>query len=82
MRQNRICLPAQGKSATCLVYRLWIRRDVAPHKGHSAMPLFDLADKIIESHELLTVSTTKPLGTSEEIQMPVFMAMIFPLENR
>ena len=45
------------------------------------MPLFDLAAKIIESQESLTVSTTKPLGTGDEIQMPVFMAL-FPLENR
>ena len=64
------------------VYRLWIRRDVTPQKGHSAVPLFDLTAKIIESHESLTVSTTKPLGTSEEIRMPVFMALILPLENR
>jgi hypothetical protein len=75
-------LPAQGKSATCLVYRLWIRRDVAPHKGHSAMPFSDLTTKIIESHESLTVSITKPLGTSEEIRMPVLMVLIPPLENR
>ncbi len=46
------------------------------------MPLFDLAAKIIKSHESLTVSTTKPRGTSEEIWMPVFMALILPLENR
>jgi hypothetical protein len=45
------------------------------------MPLCDLAAKIIESYELLTVSTTKPLGTSEEIQMPVFMVLILPLEH-
>ena len=43
---------------------------------------FDLTAKIIESDESLTLSTTKPLGTSEEIRMPVLMALIPPLENR
>ena len=46
------------------------------------MPFSDLTTKIIESDESLTVSTTNPLGTSEEIRMPVFMVLIPPLENR
>jgi hypothetical protein len=74
-------LAGAGQVRTLFVYRLWIGRDVTPHKGHPAMPLFDLAAKIIESHESLTVSTTKPLGTREEIQMPVFMALILPLRT-
>jgi hypothetical protein len=64
------------------MYRLWIRRDVASHKGHWAMSVSDLTTKLIESDESLTVSTTKPLGTSEEIRKPVLMALIPPLENR
>ena len=72
--RRRISLPAQGKSATCLSYRLWIRRDLAPHNGHPAMPLTDLTDKIIESDESLTLSITNPLGTSDEIRMPARMA--------
>ncbi len=47
---------AQGKSATCLSYRLWIRRDLAPHNGHSATPPSDRTAKIIESDESLTLS--------------------------
>jgi hypothetical protein len=55
---------------------------MSPAQGACGHALFDLAAKIIESHEALTVSTTKPLGTSEEIRMPAFMAPILPLENR
>ena len=58
------------------------RCDVTPHKGHSATSALDLTTKIIESTESLTVSTTNPLGTREEIRMPVLMALIPPLENR
>lgn len=29
-REGVTCLPAHGKSATCLSYRLWIRRDLDP----------------------------------------------------
>jgi hypothetical protein len=75
-------LPAQGKSATCLSYRLWIRRDLAPHNGQSATPPSDRTAKIIESDESLTLSITNPLGTSDEIRTPVRMALIPPLENR
>jgi hypothetical protein len=75
-------LPAHGKSATCLSYRLWIRRDFAPHNGHSAMPPSDRTAKIIESDESLTLSITNPLGTSDEIRIPARMALIPPLENR
>jgi hypothetical protein len=74
--RRRICLPAHGKSATCLSYRLWIRRDLAPHNGHSAMPPSDRAAKIIESDESLTLSITNPLGTSDEIRTPARMALI------
>jgi hypothetical protein len=77
-----ICRPAQGKSATCRMYRLWIRRDTAPHNGHSASSSSDLTTRIIESDESLTVSTTNPLGTSDEIWMPVLMLLIPPFENR
>jgi hypothetical protein len=75
-------LPAQGKSATCLSYRLWIRRDLEPHNGHSAIPASDRTAKIIESDESLTLSITSPLGTSDEIRIPARMALIPPLENR
>jgi hypothetical protein len=75
-------LPAQGKSATCLPYRLWIRRDLEPHNGHSAIPASDRTAKIIESDESLTLSITSPLGTSDEIRIPARMALIPPLENR
>jgi hypothetical protein len=75
-------LPAQGKSATCLSYRLWIRRDLEPHNGHSAIPASDRTAKIIESDESLTLSITNPLGTSDEIRIPARMALIPPLENR
>jgi hypothetical protein len=64
------------------MYRLWIRRDAAPHNGHSASSSSDLTTRIIESDESLTVSTTNPLGTSDEIWMPVLMLLIPPLENR
>ena len=74
-------MPAQGKSATCLSYRLWIRRDLEPHNGHSAIPASDRTAKIIESDESLTLSITNPLGTSDEIRIPDRMA-IPPLENR
>jgi hypothetical protein len=74
-------LPAQGKSATCLSYRLWSRRDLEPHNGHSAIPASDRTAKIIESDESLTLSITNPLGTSDEIRIPDRMA-IPPLENR
>jgi hypothetical protein len=77
-----ISLPAQGKSATCLSYRLWIRRDLAPHNGHPATPPSDRTAKIIESDESLTLSITNPLGTSDEIRIPARMALIPPLENR
>ena len=80
--RRRISLPAQGKSATCLSYRLWIRRDLAPHNGHSAIPPSDRTAKIIESDESLTLSITNPLGTSDEIRIPARMALIPPLENR
>lgn len=46
------------------------------------MSVSDLTTKLIESDESLTVSTTNPLGTSEEIRMPVLMVLIPPLENR
>ncbi len=75
-------MPAQGKSATCLSYRLWIRRDLEPHNGHSAIPDSDRTAKIIESDESLTLSITSPLGTSDEIRIPARMALIPPLENR
>lgn len=75
--QTRICFPAHGKSATCLSYRLWIRRDLAPHNGHSATSLSDRTAKIIESDESLTLSITSPLGTSDEIRIPARMAL-FP----
>jgi hypothetical protein len=75
-------LPAQGKSATCLSYRLWIRCDLEPHNGHSAIPTSDRTAKIIESDESLTLSITNPLGTSDEIRIPARMALIPPLENR
>jgi hypothetical protein len=42
----------------------------------------DLTAKISESDESLTVSTTNPLGTSDETRMPVRMALIPLLENR
>ena len=74
-------MPAQGKSATCLSYRLWIRRDLEPHNGHSAIPASDRTAKIIESDESLTLSITNPLGTSDEIRIPARMALIPPLEN-
>ena len=75
-------MPAQGKSETCLSYRLWIRRDLDPHNGHSAIPASDRTAKIIESDESLTLSITSPLGTSDEIRTPARMALIPPLENR
>ena len=75
-------MPAQGKSATCLSYRLWIRCDLEPHNGHSAIPTSDRTAKIIESDESLTLSITNPLGTSDEIRIPARMALIPPLENR
>ena len=46
------------------------------------MPAFDRAAKNIESAETLTLSTTNPLGTREEIRKPIRMALIPPLENR
>jgi hypothetical protein len=46
------------------------------------MSVSDLTTNLIESDESLTVSTTNPLGTSEEIRMPVLMVLIPPLENR
>jgi len=64
------------------VYRLWIRRDTEPHDGHLTALAADRTAKIIESGESLTLSTTKPLGTSDEIRSPVRMALIPPLENR
>src|ERR1700677_5102431 len=76
MTRRRICLPAQGKSATCLSYRLWIRRDLEPHNGHSAIPASDRTAKIIESDESLTLSITNLLGTSDEIRIPARMALI------
>jgi hypothetical protein len=75
-------LPAQGKSAACLSYRLWIRLDPAPHNGHSATPLSARTAIIIESDESLTLSITNPLGTSDENRMPARMILIPPLENR
>ena len=80
--RRRTCLPALGRSATCRWYRLWIRRDLAPHKGHSAIPASDPTAKIIESDESLTLSITNPLGTSDEIRIPARMALIPSLENR
>src|ERR1700729_3569451 len=80
--RRRISLPAQGKSAACLSYRLWIRLDLAPHNGHSAPPLSARTAIIIESDESLTLSITNPLGTSDEIRMPAPMVLIPPLENR
>jgi hypothetical protein len=74
-----LLLPAHGKSATSLSYRLWIRRDLAPHNGHSAMPPSDRTAKIIESDESLTLSITNPLGTSDEIRIPARMARTDPL---
>ena len=47
--RRRISLPAQGKSATCLSYRLWIRRDLAPHNGHRPTAASDRTARIIES---------------------------------
>jgi hypothetical protein len=64
------------------MYLLWIRRETTPHNGHSAISSSDLTTRIIESDEPLTVSTTNPLGTSEEIWMPVIILLIPPLENR
>jgi hypothetical protein len=64
------------------MYRLWIRREATPHNGHSANSSSDLTTRINESDESLTVSTTNPLGTSEDIWMPVIMLLIPPLENR
>jgi hypothetical protein len=80
--RRRISLPAQGKSAACLSYRLWIRLDLAPHNGHSATQLSARTAIIIESDESLTLSITNPLGTSDEIRMPARMVLIPPLENR
>ena len=70
------CLPADGRSATCRWYRLWIRRDLAPHNGHSAIPASDRTAKIIEPDESLTLSITNPLGISDEIRIPARMALI------
>lgn len=75
-------MPAHGRSAICLSYRLWIRRDLDPHNEQSATPLLDRTAKIIESDESLTLSITNPLGTSDEIRMPVRMVLIPSLENR
>jgi hypothetical protein len=75
-------LTGAGQVRARLVYRLWIRRGAAPHKGHSRRPSSDLTTKIIESDESLTVSTTNSRGTSEEMRMPVLMVLIPPLENR
>jgi hypothetical protein len=80
--RRRTCLPADGRSATSRWYRLWIRRDLAPHNGHSAIPASDRTAKIIESDESLTLSITNPLGTSDEIRIPARMALIPSLENR
>ena len=74
--RRRICLPAQGRSATCLSYRLWIRRDLAPHNGHLAIPASDRTTKIIESTESLTLSTANPSGTSDETRKPVRMTLV------
>jgi hypothetical protein len=60
---------------------VWIRRDLAPHNGHSAIPASDRTAKIIESDESLTLSITNPLGTSDEIRIPARMALIPSLEN-
>src|ERR1700738_2561857 len=80
--RRRTCLPALGRSATCRWYRLWIRRDLAPHKGHSAIPASDPTAKIIESDESLTLSITNPLGTNDEIRIPARMALIPSLGHR
>jgi hypothetical protein len=40
------------------------------------MPAFDRAGKNIESAETLTLSTTSPLGTRDEIRKLVRMALI------
>lgn len=67
-------MPAEGRSATCRWYRLWIRRDLGPHNGHLAIPASDRTAKIIESDESLTFSITNPLGISDEIRIPARMA--------
>jgi len=59
-----------------------VRRDLAPHNGHSAILASDRTAKIIESHESLTLSITNPLGISDEIRIPARMALIPSLENR
>jgi hypothetical protein len=46
------------------------------------MPAPDRTAKIIESDESLAFSITNPLGTSDEIRMPVRMALIPPLGER
>ena len=79
---RRIGLPAHGRSATCLTYRLWIWREATRHNGHTAINASDRTAKIIESAESLTLSTTNPLGTREEIRKSVRMALIPQLENR
>ena len=54
---SRSCtaLPADGRSATLRMYRLWTRREPAPHKGHLAFGAPDRTSKIIESVESLTL---------------------------
>jgi hypothetical protein len=46
------------------------------------MPASDRTVTIIEFDESLTLSTANPPGTSDEIWIPVRMALIPPLENR
>jgi hypothetical protein len=75
-------LAGTGRIRDLLSYRLWIRCDLEPHNGHSAIPASDRTAKIIESDESLTLSITSPLGTSDEIRIPARMALIPPLENR
>lgn len=69
-------MPAQGRSATRLMYRLCTRRDARPHNGHFAVTATDWTVKIIKSDESLTLSTLKSLGTIDEMRSPVRMALI------
>jgi hypothetical protein len=75
-------LPAQGKSAAALTYRLWTRLDSLPHRGQARWLAFARAETTMTLSFSVTCSTINPAGIKDDNRKLLAMALILLRNQR
>jgi hypothetical protein len=76
MSRSSTFLPVQGKSAVVLTYRLWTRRDDAPHNGQDRSTASECAETTIASCAASMWSTIKLAGIKVDTRKLPAMVLI------